>query len=116
MLIYHFALPMQIDFILNRIKLISPTVLIAFPIITVFLAEIIKVGDDRINQKSKLVESEEQYRLLTSEMGHGLALHEVILDESDLVCMNNEEFGYRIVTSRSTSHLVTSWFLTTLKS
>jgi len=82
MLIYHFALPMQIDFILNRIKLISPTVLIAFPIITVFLAEIIKVGDDRINQKSKLVESEEQYRLLTSEMGHGLALHEVILDES----------------------------------
>ena len=72
MLIYHFILPKDLEFILARIGLIAPTVLSLYPIVGAILFSIILTNDKNIESTEKLAESDERYRLLFNGIDVGI--------------------------------------------
>ncbi len=88
MLLYHFTLPLDLEFILNRIKLIAPSVLTLYPLFVAILFSIIDSGDQKIISMEKLAEREEQYRLLFNSLHSGV----INFDMNGIIITSNDRF------------------------
>lgn len=98
MLLYHFALPTDIEFIFTRIKLISPVVLTLYPVAVVLSYYIVENNNERVINIQKLKFSEEKYRLIFDGVPNGILhfdLEGVIIDcnvqFSDIMHSSKEE-------------------------
>jgi len=88
MLLYHFSLPKDLDFILERIRIIAPYVLTVYPIMVVILVSMIKQNDKRISFNETLAESEENYEILFNNFSSGI----IYFDENGIIIKCNDKF------------------------
>lgn len=96
MLFYHFALPLPIDRIFDRIKAIAPVILLVYPIVLAIILELIYSNNKKIESLEELRKNEEHYRLLFTNVPSGI----IHYNTNGEIISCNDEFVQIIGSSR----------------